>query len=157
MSTTHIFAIGPLPGFLRLEALLLLLKTYNLEGKQCTQDKDIIIVEVSGKDPLQSMASVLACLGDVPYAASSSSECLRASRSLKHQKSRRDYPIWHACEDWFQAHKQEFLEGEFVVIQESEVKLRTRSQKEAYDYLEAHGGAGTLFHEMVGDGVEMKY
>jgi Uri superfamily endonuclease len=153
MTTPVVFAIGPVDA--PTETLVHQYLLGQRHAGSIASSAGIVVVECA----VECVSGLLALLGDVPYVASAgtSQTTEQALRALQRHWSRREHPVWHANCDWFQAYKHEFRAGEFVVIQESECKLRTHSKKEGYAFLQAHGNSDTLFHEMAADGVEILY
>ena len=110
----------------------------------------VLIVEC----PWADVSRIASFIVDVPYVTYSPECPVETKNALYAYWSRKSRPEWHANEDWFQAHKDEFKAGECVVIQRGALQLRTRDIRECLIYLHDHGDEHTVMHEMVGDGVE---
>ncbi len=143
-----VFAIGPCGEE---GALGVLREALEQSGYTVTGDT-VLIVEC----PWGEVAWLAGLIVGVPY-ESRSAECpVETLNALTEYWSREKHPVWHANEDWFQAHKHEFEAGEFIIVQECALKLRTRNRRECFCFLETHPDRDTALHEMVADGREMQ-
>jgi hypothetical protein len=147
--STCVFAIGPFSEEGVEEEVR---EAFQHAGYQVTGHR-ILVAECKWAD-VPRLASVL---DGAPYVSHTADCPVETRNALTDYWSRKQHPEWRANEDWFQAHKHEYKRGEFIVVQQCALKLRTRDIRECQQFLLENRDSSTAMHEMTDDGVELLY
>jgi len=150
---THcVFSLGPLRGVGEYEALrqLLIAEQFSVVEMESAHKQSILVVEC----PKAEVSRFFLIIGETPYMSSTGENMVTTKNALNEYWSRKARAQWHANEDWFQSQKHLYKQGDFIVVRNAALALRTQDKMLACQFLQTSPDPSTAFHEMVGDGVE---
>jgi len=131
------------------------LKWWSHDDEKCTQ-----VVECTGEHVPHLLVLVKGhrfLMAPLAHPMREDGMCAPYEQSMYTHFSRRANARWWQSVDWFERHRAEFKAGEFIVMRDAVLLHRTNNKSEHYKWLCDNGDPHTLAHEMVRDGVEMKY